>query len=303
MRAFAVGGKKVQYDGTDPSTGAKRFRSVSALQDTTHKKIKSLPKATPGAFVDFNVNPTITALAPLGSVPGFPASEEKMETLNTEGLLDVLSVDFARALKELLIILEDIKSLSTLGDLPITYQKSRLRVHFPGCDATSVENLMEELGLRRGTIGQDPEFDAFVGTEIALLFPFAPSRSGSEYSFYNQPVEIRQSPPKPEQRPMNPYIEDFYEALQVPGSPVLGNLSSPDFSTMSDSGLELFEDMNQEELNPWLSSPSGYDTIRSSEFYNSGPPRRAAEPGAPLEYQSFDGIYRFIEMCDNAQRR
>jgi len=300
MRAFAIGGHKVQYDGMDSMTGEKRFRSVSALQDKTHKKIKSLPKATPGSFIDFNVNPTITALAPLGSVPGFPPAGERMETLNADGLLDVLSVDFARALKELLIVLDDIKSLSDLGDLPITYHKSRLRVHFPGCDAATVENLMEELGLRRGTIGQDPEFDAFVGTEIALLFPFAPSKSGSEYSFYKQPVEIRQSP-KPVHRPVNPYIEDYYEALQVPDSPILGNLPSPDFSTMSDSGLELFEDLNEEELNPWLSSPSGYDTIRSSEFHDSG--QRPTEPNAPLEYQSLDGIYRFIDMCDNAQGR
>jgi hypothetical protein len=295
VRAFMVGGQKVHYDGTDPKTGEKRFRAVSELHDRASKKIKSVPRATPGSFIDFNVNPTITALTPLSSVAGF-SPRQKAHTLNSDGLLDVLHVDFARALKELLIILEDIKSLSVLGDLPITYQGSCLRVHFPGCDAGTVERLMEEFALRRGSIGQDEEFDAFTGTEIALLFPFAPSKSGSEYSFYQKPVEQRQ---------------DFkYEAL-LPESPLLDNLSTPDFSVVSDDGLELFEELAEEDINPYLASPSGFETLRSSDVYDSGHPiglqnpylePRSADRTAPLEYQDFEGLYRFIELCNDARR-
>jgi hypothetical protein len=306
MRAFLVGGGKAQYDGVDPRSGEKRFRAVSDVHDRATKKIKSVPKATPGSYIDFNVNPTITALTPLGSVPGF--KKGKMDTLNSEGLIDVLSVDFARSLKELLAILEDIKSLSSLGDLPISYEKSGLRVHFPGCDAQTVETLMEEFGLRRGTIGQDVEFDAFAGTDIALMFPFAPSKSGSEFSFYAKPLELR---------------KDYRFEPEAPPSPILGNLETPDFSSASDDGFELFDDLRMEDINPYLSSlqeqadlpstvdlhedgnpylssPSGYETLRSSEVFDSGHPR--ADHGMPLEYQSFDGIYRFIELCDNARR-
>jgi len=166
-----MGGKKIHYDGTDAKTGEKRFRAVTELQHKTTRKITAVPKATPGSFIDFQVNPTITALTPLRTITGFQPANDKMDTLQTEGLLDILTVDFSRALKELVIILADLKAISTLGDLPISYQDSHLRVHFPGCDPETVERLAAELGVRRGVVGQDDDFDAFVGTEIALLFP------------------------------------------------------------------------------------------------------------------------------------
>jgi len=267
----------------DPRTGEKRFKAVTELRDTATKTMTSIPKATPGSFIDFSVNPTITALTPLSAVTGFYASNNNIEGLQTEGLLDVLTVDFSRALKELTGILSDLKKLTDLGDIPITYQNSCLRVHFPGCDAETVEKLADELGVQRGIIGQDPEFDAFVGTEIALLFPFAPSKTGSEFSFYERSVAHRTF------KPNAGYAQSTLEQDEF---------MSPDFSALSDAGLDY--EYIAEETSPWLSSPSGYESMHSSELFDSG--QRETNRHSPLEYQGIEGIYRFIEQCDSARR-
>jgi hypothetical protein len=46
--------------------------------------------------------------------------------------------------------MNDLKRLSSLGDLPVTLeQKSILRVRFPGCAAETVERLCDEVGVQR----------------------------------------------------------------------------------------------------------------------------------------------------------
>jgi len=265
MRAFANSGRKIQYCGTDRRTGEKRYKGVSELQDKATKKMNSVPKATPGSFIDFSVNPTITALTPLSSVVGYKAPSMAMETLHTEGLLDILSTDFSLALKELTLVMADLKALSSLGDLPISYQNTRLRVHFPGCDPETVGRLADEFRLQRGMVGQDPEFDDYVGTEIALLFPFAPSDAS------------------PHSSPNLGYDQQEYR------------YSSPTTLSNTSIACDDFEDMS----NSW-SSPS--------EFVQSNGPRdsevrsRGFDRQVPFEHQDFEGIYRFIELCDNSRR-
>jgi hypothetical protein len=295
IRAFAVGGKKAQFDGTNPRTGEKRYKTVTVLQDQAAKKISTLPKATPGSFIDFSVNPSITALTPFSAIPGFQVSQRKMETLNTEGLLDVLSIDFSRALKELAVILNDLKRLSALGDLPITYQDSSIRIHFPGCDSETVERLAEELGIQRGVICQDEDFDVYNGSEIALLFPYAASQSPSECSFYEKSVTNRKVKPQPMWWGDNAVFGD------APATPIMQNLATPDFSTLSDSGMEM-DGFNEEE-NPWLSSPSGYESLHSSELDDSGRCYEESSHASPLEYSGIEGIYRFISEIDTAAGR
>ena len=275
IRAFALSGQKVKYNGVDPMTGEKRFKSVSALQDKVEKRTYKIPKATPGSYVEFKVNPTITALSPLSTLTGLNG---KHESLKTEGLLDVLSVDFSRSLQDLAIILSDLNKLSKLGDLPITYHSSHLRVHFPGCDSDTVEGLCNELGVRRGVVVQDEDFDAFVGTDIALLFPFAPQKTVSECSFYEKSVAGRL------------YAQDAidWRDLQRP--------RSPHYSTQSEDGLDLEEEYIE---NPWISSPSGYESLHSSEI-DSAPAHFQPDQHSPLEYQGIEGIYKFIEQCDAA---
>lgn len=278
VRAFFISGQKAQYDGVTPN-GEKRFKAVSALQEETGRKMRSLPKATPGSWVEFQVNPTITALTSLDSVAGFSmsAAAAPNDHLNSSGLLDVLSIDFSRALKDLAAVLNDLKKLSALGDVPITYEGSHLRVHFPGCDAATVECLCEELSVQRGTVVQDEHFDNFVGTEIALLFPFAPTKEGSltedsDGADFFEPV-------KPVMAPQRHVISL---------DDMLSDMHTPAYSTQSDTG---FEDVLAEENNPWLSSSSGYQSVHSGSLSGS-------DKHSPLEYQGFEGIYRFIEELD-----
>lgn len=274
VRAFFISGQKAQFDGVSPTTGEKRYKAVTALQDETGRKIRSIPQITPGSWIDFPVNPTITALTPLTGLTGFNSNtSESVDHLNTDGLINVLSVDFSRALKDLAAVLNDLKRLSALGDLPITYQGASLRVHFPGCDSDTVERMCAELNITRGTVTQDEAFDAFAGTEIALLFPFAPSEDASECEslFDYEPTPHKQSP--------FIHLEDMLTPSE----------SAQDYSTHSDSGLE---DVFAE--NPWLSDPSGFESIRSGSDLS--------DKGNPLEYQGLEGIYRFLEQCDAVRR-
>ncbi|KAF2486952.1 hypothetical protein BDY17DRAFT_292403 [Neohortaea acidophila] len=272
VRAFFISGHKAQFDGVSP-TGQKKYKAVSSLQEETGRKMRSLPRATPGSRLEFVVNPTITALTQLNSITGYDLSEHaQADHLNTDGLLDVLSIDFSRALKDLAAVFNDLKRLSALGDLPITYEGSSLRVHFPGCDAETVERLCDELNVLRGNVVEDEAFDSFVGTDIALLFPFAPSQDVSDCESLFDEVLPRKA------------ID--YQDMFIP--------SSPAYSTQSDTGMEDVEDVLLVD-NPWLSSPSGYESARSSSEYGSN-------KHDPLEYQGFDGIYKFIEELDAVRK-
>jgi len=170
-------------------------------------------------------------------------------TINTEGFLDILSVDFARALQDLAAITNDLKRLSKLGDLSITMEtKSTLRVHFPGCDAETVENICDEIGIQRGIVHQDREFDASVGGDVALMFPFAPS---TEYT------------------------------LSSPGGS-LRSQAGQDFEEEHSDISDLLE-------NPWLSSPEGFTTLdeiseSGSDYFGNGNDHNSSEYLNGLNY-------------------
>lgn len=278
VRAFLLGGKKAQFDGVDPHTGEKRFKTVSALQDQVNRTLQKAPKATPGSYIAFNINPTVTALTPLKAVKGFSSFAQPKESLNSEGLLDVLSVDFSRAVKELAAVLNDLQQLAQLGDLPITYEHSTLKVHFPGCDADTVETICNEFQVQRGVVHQDPDFDTFVGVEIALLFPFAPTQTLSECEFFEKPVDERQR--------AQPII-DWQNMI----SPSI--TASDVYSTHSEQSYDELDDFVG-ETNPWLSpSPSGYESLHTSEADD-------ADMHTPLEYQGVEGMYRFMAQCESS---
>jgi len=256
VRAFWLSGQKAQFDGITPA-GEKRYRNMTNLQEETSRKLRSVPRSAPGSFIDFPVNPTVTALTPLGAqFPFGSAMEVSAPNLNTEGFLDILSVDFARALKDLSATMNDLRRLSSLGDLPITLeQKSILRVRFPGCDAGIVERLCNEVGVQRGIIYQDEDFESSAGTHMALLFPYAPT---SEHT-----------------------------------------LSSPGGSLRSQSGHD-FEEVEEEILdNPWLDSYESMDEISEGEsaYFSKPSPQQDSS-----DYEGLEGIYRFLEECDNARR-
>lgn len=258
VRAFWLSGQRAQFDGMNPS-GEKRYRSITNLQKDSSRKIKSLPKTAPGSFLDFHISPTVTALSPLGaSFPYGPPMEQSVPNLNTEGFLEVLSVDFSRALKDLAATMNDLKRLSSLGDLPISLeQQSILRIRFPGCDSETVECLCNEVGVQRGIIYQDSDFDDSVGGTMALLFPFAPT---SEHT-----------------------------------------LSSPGGSLRSETGND-YEKVDDAMENPWLSSPEDYEGTEEASESGSEYFTKASEYKNSSDYEGLEGIYRFLEQCDNYRR-
>jgi hypothetical protein len=254
VRAFFLSGQKAQFDGMS-HMGEKRYRNVTNLQEETSRKMRSVSRNAPGSYIDFSVNPTVTALSPLGAAFPFGSTMEKSSpNLNTDGFLDVLSVDFSRALKDLAATMNDLKRLSSLGDLQINLeQKSVLRIRFPGCDAESVERLCDEVGVQRGVIHQDPDFEASCGARVALIFPFAPT---SEHT-----------------------------------------LSSPGGSSCSQSGHD-FEDVDEIVDNPWLED---YESLSEYESDHFTKPSKLQQSSSG--YEGLEGIYRFIEECDNSKRR
>ncbi|KAG0649582.1 hypothetical protein D0Z07_4005 [Hyphodiscus hymeniophilus] len=254
VRAFWLSGHKAQFDGLSPG-GEKKYRSVSSLQDETGRRLRSVSRNAPGSFVDFSVNPTVTALSPLAAAFPFGSPMElSAPNLNTVGFLEVLSVDFSRALKDFAATMNDLKRLSSLGDLPITLEaNSVLRVRFPGCDAETVERLCEEVGVQRGIVHQDLDFDKTGGCQVALMFPFAPS---SEYT-----------------------------------------LSSPGGSLRSQSGHD-YEEIDDVDANPWL---EGYESMEGSESGSAYFTKPSEHPNTS-DYEGLEGIYRFIEQCDNSRR-
>lgn len=314
VRAFWLSGQKARFDGANPKTGEKRFRAVSNLQEDARHTMDMSAKTAPGSFIDFKVSPTITAIGPLASISRSPSPsaceyEAQQDTLNNSTLMSNLSVDFARALKDLAAIMNDLKHLATLGDLPISLQNSTtLRVRFPGCDVDTVEVLCRELNIKRGMVGQDEDFDSRNGTEMALLFPFAPSKTASETGLDNMAFG------RPIKRVRKDRVE-WHEMLSPPlqhASAGFSHLSAT--SKSADAAFEMIDEAIGQ--NPWISSPSGYSSLRESELlddddddpaaaYFSQPQmqrdRHAELAASGAGFEGVEGIYRFIEECDRAR--
>lgn len=268
MRAFFLSGQRIRYDGTGPR-GEAQYRAVSVLEDEAMRKLAAIPKFAPGAYVDFQLSPTITAMSPLAAAlvqastaSGFQA-ETAIPSLNTEGFLDVLSADFGRALKDLTAIYADLERLSSLGDLPISLESGNLlRVRFPGVDVETVERLCDDIGIQRGIVSQDIGFESATGVRTALKFPFAP---------------------------------DTEKALTSPGGSErsLKGHELDDISSLGDESFvhEAFAYENSED--PWCSETDGYESM--------SPPTKSEQHSE--EYEGLEGIYRFLEECDKAKGR
>ena len=293
VRAFFLSGQKVRFDGIDPRTGEKRYKAVSALQDEAGRKMTATPRTAPGSHVEFQLSPTITAFGALAALKGRSAAHTDV-SLQSEGLLDLLSGDFARALKEFAIVLNDLKRLTALGDLPITlHNRSTICVRFPGCDAGTVERLCDEVGIQRGRIVQDDDFDVRNGADLALLFPFAPSVAASSDTEF-----LFEKTSKPEVR----YSEDLNWQGML--SPELCSASS--FNARCESANHIsFDDSALFGENPWKSPSSEYSSINISELGDRAffpDSSSTSQPADALEYDGIEGIYRFLAECDRARR-
>jgi hypothetical protein len=273
MRAFMLNGKRAKYDGMN-RRGEKRYRAVSAVEDDAARRLAAVPRFAPGAYIDFRLNPTVTALSPLLAA-AFPYATstnapKEVVTLGQDGLLDFLTGDFERAARDLATILADLKRLASIGDLPIALESpSLLRVRFPGVDAATVERLCEDMGIRRGYIGEDSGFEASAGVDMALRFPFAPDGGST-------------SPTSP----------DDARVFTFPGGSIR-SLTGHELDDESDDDNFFLEDasayLDEFDLSPWLSDPEGH---------GSGP----APPGPNAsDFEGLEGIYRFLEECDRAR--
>lgn len=274
MRAFWLSGQRAHFDGYG-ANGEKTYRPVSALQESTVRKMANMPRIMPGSFIDFQITPTVTALSPLAAAAAMAAAagyEVKPEigaaTLNAEGFLDVLSTDFARQLKALASVMADLKRLAALGDLPITMEKDNtLRVRFPGLDTDTVERLCDDVGVQHGVIKQDPEFDSSYGVPMALQFPYAPETE--------EDPEIRTSPG--------------------------GSLRSHQSGLSSlEEDEALFDEIMEE--NPWLSTPSNEFDLEEG-YESMSPPVGNSGAHVSEDFEGLEGIYRFLEECDQLRSR
>ena len=276
VRAFWLSGQRARYDGVE-SSGRSKYVAVSAAAEETRIKMSGLPAFAPGAWVDFRITPTVTALSPLAAMAGegvfgptaaaaaAAGFKSNGASLNAEGFLDVLSTDFARQLRDLAAVMADLKKLTDLGDLPIELREKGvvLRVRFPGVDGETVERLCDDAGVLRGVVGEDKEFGLSAGVPVALKFPFAPDAQ----------VESTKT-------------------LTSPG----GSMRSHDsaLSEEDDAFLDEFEE------NPWLSSQEeeyreeGYESLSPPVYGSSG--EHCSE-----DFEGLEGIYRFIEECDRTR--
>lgn len=283
VRAFWLSGQRARFDGVDPRTGAKNYKTVTALQQETGRKMRDVPRTAPGSHIDFSISPTITAFGYFNnSMQNQPeASINEHANINSTGLMELLSVDFARVLKDLTSVLNDLKKLATLGDLPLSlHDQSTIRVQFPGCDAESVERLCTEVGVQRGVIHQDEDFEIQNGTVTALLFPFAPSDEVSEtelFSYDNNSLGLL------------PDIIDWRQMIH-PEEATQGLSNSP----REDNICE----------NPWTRSPSGFSSISISELgdreFFADLPEYSKHIAS--DYGGLEGIYKFLQECDRARR-
>lgn len=310
IRAFFIGGGKARYDGIDPITGEKRFRSVTQTEDAVYKKWEN--PISKGTNLNFKLSPTITALSPSFSISG----QDSSTTLNSLGLLDNLSIDFARALKDLSIILTDLQRLSLFGDLPIslitTPSGPVLTVRFPGCDADIVSRLCDEVGVRRGVIVEDEAWNdqSNKDVEMALLFPFAPSTSPSVMSEENDDDDAARyftfnNNNKRIEKPVQ-------QNDQLDWRHMLSPSTYPD-SLHDNTSFDDFATLISPKINPHSRSPSGYESLRDSDFdpddpyYETLSPPRApsshnARGGGSTDYEGVEGIYRFLQVCEDVRR-
>ena len=286
IRAFCLNGQKAHYDGIDLKSGEKRWKAVTVAQDKASKTMSHAfaCNSIKGSTLEFALSPTITALGM------FPASSAiHAQTLNAPTFLDALSTDFARALQDLVATLADLKSLSTLGDLPLSQSSnpSVLKVHFPGCDARTVETLCDEFGVTRGVIREDEGWKQARDVEMALLFPFADDANEGRETYFEK---AHSSAPCSRPRQEDVHWQDML-------SPSLLTVGPRKFSTKSLSSADSYhrslsypEELSS-AINPWAGDDEG--SMRETDHV-------VVDESA--SYEGMEGILRFIELCDGARR-
>lgn len=289
IRAFCIGGGKARFDGVDPITGEKRFRAVSKTENVVQKRKENpLARIMRGTSLQFKLSKAITT-SPASLASAFQEQNTDIVSLNDINLLDDSAADFARALNDFAAVYADLRRLSAFGDLPVslttTVSGPVYSVHFAGCDADLVSRLCDEVGVRRGVIVEDEAWMNEKDVEMALLFPFAPTcgiEAVSELENGIQPDELDW------RHMLSPSVQtpSIFESLQS-----FATLPSPPQKANSPSGYESLEENGLAFEDPYSRSLSPMET-----------PTHSTAKSASADYEGLEGIYKFLQQCDEARR-
>lgn len=288
VRAFWLGGQRAQFDGVDSLTGEKRFVAVGTRQESVTRKMMAArsEKDVRGTSLEFCVAPNLAS---------FGKSKEDTVDMGLEYAISPLATDFARSLGALAAVHRDLKRLSSLGNLPVTESRSGwLSVRFPGCDARTVENLCDELGIYRGLVREDAAWQEEQAQDVkmALLFPTAPSDGDAEDDeAYFYPTQT----PSP---PRHASLED----LSYTADETLSPLESLNGSGGPPHSFEHVSAPRSEvswQPNPWVDevqSVSDHDEV----IHDSGGPSKSIAKAGGV--QDLNSIYNFLAECDGRLR-
>ncbi|KAG8533277.1 uncharacterized protein KY384_002060 [Bacidia gigantensis] len=284
VRAFVVGGGKVKYDGVNPTTGDKRFRSISAAEEKAWKQFARPLASIKGTTLEFKISPTLTALPSGLSAHG----EQSLNTLQSPDLLTSLSGDFARCLRSLSSILNDLNRLSRFGDLPVSLSQDGtvIMVCFPGCDADLVTRLCEEVGVERGYVKEDVAWDHDKEVQMALLFPFAPEMKKDAEGYF--------------------YHDDRVEEEAVEEQQNWRDLLSPSVRTvdLNNKGDDYLDEMTLRSFMLHSVSPSGYESLEDPDDWapSLGAKSDNIAPTESQDFEGVEGIYKFLQVCAESKR-
>ncbi len=308
IRAFVINGGKARFDGINEQTGEKRFMTISKSENGFYQRFKKpFTPTVKGTSLEFPLSPTITALSTAApAAHSASASTLQFQSINENNLLDNLSIDFARTLRDFSTILSELRRLSTLGDLPLSLTHGPsgpiLALRFPGCDGASVSRLCNEANICRGIIREDEAWGHDRDVEMALLFPFAPGNCQASHG-------------------MSGERNDYFEHCGPAGTAT----EQLDWRQMMSSygpSLKALDENDVVDLHSWELTQSkkfrstcsgflsGYESLGAdSDFAPEDPYLRCHETARSMrsraacsdDYEGVEGIYRFLKECEDAR--
>ena len=159
--------------------------------------------------------------------------------------------------------------------------------------------------MRRGIIAEDEAWNdqSNKDVEMALLFPFAPSTTPSIMSEENDDAAHYFTY-------NNQHMEKPVQQDQLDWRHMLSPSTYPD-SLHDNTSFDDFATLKSPLLNPHSRSPSGYDSLRDSDFdpddpyYQTFSPLRAPSHdtrGGSTDYEGVEGIYKFLQVCEDVRR-
>ena len=249
MRAFVYSGKG-QMD-------SHRWRHGGKLGVRAQLAASMALENAPGAYVDFDLSPTITCISPLG--------RSSRCSLENGEFLEDLSTDLGAMVGALVAINADIRRLSALGDLPVSLAGLNghiLRVHFRGCEKDTVERLCDEVGVKSGVVHEDERF------AFAFLAPSLARAGAADWRDMMSNSSLLSST----------YSEDGFLDVGLP-SPSLSDL--PSRISGSDS----------------LGEDDYFEPAHRPVMVNSPNPGYHSGTNSSADYSGLEGIHRFLAEC------